>query len=567
MPVVQGLKVACGPCIRGHRSTKCQHGDERVMLLVRKPGRPLSACPHPRDIPCNCSSVTLGIPMRANCPCPSEASKSVPKNTVPGNCCTPSTSTPTGDLPSPTRNEYRVTRGFPQQQSSRKQSYDPSNFARMSLDTMNVVSPSQNGSVDFGNGFAPPSMYTPSPAGFASSPNGYSHPYPPPPPGYASSPNGFPQPPIGYAQSPYPPPPIGSAVSSMGLGQQEQQFGASFYNAGPQYPAQYNNYGAMSSGPAPYQSIPAPSNGFVPQTFQPFDDMAGMNQPMPMINHMSNGVPQAQLTNGLPNGEVKGSTFEDVFAAQPDGPSPESASEMSEPPEPKSCCASKAAPGSLKKEELATPVIMGSHTPPDMQESYSHNTIAPAVLGMQPPPQDQQPLSVLLNQHQQQYVPAAALPYGSFENPAQPSTWRQNMQPSYTSEAQNAATPSPFNHVCCCGDTCTCVGCLSHPFNKPMEDYAQLRFPSQDADSHDSPQGVANDDRNSFDSPNKETLSSPALTPTAGGGSEDQNLSATNFFWIRLPMNGCQGLESICGCGPGCECDGCELHDPKRIGQ
>jgi hypothetical protein len=42
------------PCIRGHRSTKCEHWD-RFMVMVKSPGRPLSACPHPKD-GCQCSS-------------------------------------------------------------------------------------------------------------------------------------------------------------------------------------------------------------------------------------------------------------------------------------------------------------------------------------------------------------------------------------------------------------------------------------------------------------------------------------------------------------------------------
>ncbi|KAK2074528.1 hypothetical protein P8C59_008728 [Phyllachora maydis] len=43
MPFINGQKMACGPCIRGHRSTKCTHASERVMVPVRKPGRPLSS--------------------------------------------------------------------------------------------------------------------------------------------------------------------------------------------------------------------------------------------------------------------------------------------------------------------------------------------------------------------------------------------------------------------------------------------------------------------------------------------------------------------------------------------
>ncbi|KAL7275167.1 hypothetical protein RUND412_001907 [Rhizina undulata] len=45
MPVINGVKFACEPCMRGHRSSKCAHKD-RVLVRVRKPGRPLSSCPH-----------------------------------------------------------------------------------------------------------------------------------------------------------------------------------------------------------------------------------------------------------------------------------------------------------------------------------------------------------------------------------------------------------------------------------------------------------------------------------------------------------------------------------------
>lgn len=46
-----------GPCIRGHRSTKCQHTD-RVLLEVRKPGRPLTSCPHIAKA-CSCERLII----------------------------------------------------------------------------------------------------------------------------------------------------------------------------------------------------------------------------------------------------------------------------------------------------------------------------------------------------------------------------------------------------------------------------------------------------------------------------------------------------------------------------
>lgn len=54
------------PCIRGHRSTKCDHAHERVMVPVRKPGRPLHTCSHPGK---NCRCVTVAIPRKRKCEC------------------------------------------------------------------------------------------------------------------------------------------------------------------------------------------------------------------------------------------------------------------------------------------------------------------------------------------------------------------------------------------------------------------------------------------------------------------------------------------------------------------
>ncbi|CAE7032755.1 hypothetical protein P3342_006922 [Pyrenophora teres f. teres] len=76
-------KVACGPCIRGHRSSKCDHRD-RVLVEVRKPGRPLSSCPHPTGS-CSCERVVINytIPKSSECGCPSE--RAPPTATVVGN--------------------------------------------------------------------------------------------------------------------------------------------------------------------------------------------------------------------------------------------------------------------------------------------------------------------------------------------------------------------------------------------------------------------------------------------------------------------------------------------------
>ncbi|KAK4182525.1 hypothetical protein QBC35DRAFT_468039 [Podospora australis] len=58
MPVIDGRKVACWPCIRGHRSGSCNHAGTRTMVPVRRPGRPLSSCPHLPGTLCDCRYQT-----------------------------------------------------------------------------------------------------------------------------------------------------------------------------------------------------------------------------------------------------------------------------------------------------------------------------------------------------------------------------------------------------------------------------------------------------------------------------------------------------------------------------
>ncbi|KAI0120988.1 hypothetical protein BJ170DRAFT_600313 [Xylariales sp. AK1849] len=61
MPEISGKKMAW--------STTCDHAKERVMVPVRKPGRPLNACPHPPGVKCGCSDVTVAIPRKRRCDC------------------------------------------------------------------------------------------------------------------------------------------------------------------------------------------------------------------------------------------------------------------------------------------------------------------------------------------------------------------------------------------------------------------------------------------------------------------------------------------------------------------
>ncbi|KAJ9202003.1 hypothetical protein DTO021D3_6366 [Paecilomyces variotii] len=94
----EGAKWSCEPCIRGHRSSKCQHFD-RLMMKVPKAGRPLAKCPHPKGT-CSCQKTyafMVRIPKGSSCLCrPLYKIPMVPEDGQPS-----STSSPPAPSPAP----------------------------------------------------------------------------------------------------------------------------------------------------------------------------------------------------------------------------------------------------------------------------------------------------------------------------------------------------------------------------------------------------------------------------------------------------------------------------------
>lgn len=123
--------VSSEPCIRGHRSTKCTHASERLMVPVKKPGRPLTACPHLQPQSCGCSSITAAIPRKSQCGCggPSKSATKGPQTATP--------STSTTESSSPAARDFKVKK--PTQPKSRKQSIDVNVLSRVDPNSVNVI--------------------------------------------------------------------------------------------------------------------------------------------------------------------------------------------------------------------------------------------------------------------------------------------------------------------------------------------------------------------------------------------------------------------------------------------
>ncbi|KAE8356041.1 copper fist DNA binding domain-containing protein [Aspergillus coremiiformis] len=50
--LVDGVKWACGPCVRGHRVSTCEHHD-RPLIRIKRKGRPFSTCHICKKAPCS----------------------------------------------------------------------------------------------------------------------------------------------------------------------------------------------------------------------------------------------------------------------------------------------------------------------------------------------------------------------------------------------------------------------------------------------------------------------------------------------------------------------------------
>ncbi|KAL5352734.1 hypothetical protein ACLOAV_002682 [Pseudogymnoascus australis] len=135
MPIINGMKMACEPCIRGHRSTKCTHANERLMVPVKKPGRPLTACPHLQPQSCGCSSITAAIPRKSQCGCGPESKTGKTATTVKTEPQT--VDSPITESPSPVARDFKIKKAS--KAKNRKQSYDAAVLNRVDPSSVNVV--------------------------------------------------------------------------------------------------------------------------------------------------------------------------------------------------------------------------------------------------------------------------------------------------------------------------------------------------------------------------------------------------------------------------------------------
>lgn len=474
------------------------------MVPVRKPGRPLSACPHPKDQACGCGSVTAAIPRKQTCHCgsgsPSQDGAHTPSRPIDASGT---------ELPSPNKPTFRVGKIKPH--SSRKQSFDVGNLDRMDANQVNVqYDRSQAVPVQFQNGYAmagPPPVY------------GYM-------PQYAA--------------------------------QMQPQYMVPLQL--PPHSIQQNSSNGFSNGVVPHNSLSQ-----VMESPMPTPTTFGNGDPGKFANGKLNGQ-ERSATNG---GEMKVSNGGSCCAPKQNGHSHTSSS-SSDGNVPESneagCCSTKAPKSESKSSTQSTPQMAQQILP---QNGMHFNP----VLYPQYVPQ--------------QTVFSYPATYGSFQNPLQPSAWRQGVRTNYYSQPSFPPSQLPYDasvdpgsvdtiHTCGCGDTCQCIGCAAHPYNDATQHYVRSAYENQNQQSSmvepytngHAQNGTSSGSGNgngAVSSHHPEPVSSPTVhTPssTTSGNGEEQNLSATDFFFVNYPFSGdgCGGDTQSCPCGDDCECLGCTIH-------
>ncbi|KAK4665863.1 hypothetical protein QC763_408950 [Podospora pseudopauciseta] len=591
MPIINGQKMACGPCIRGHRSTKCNHYNERVMVPVRKPGRPLSTCPCPPGKPCVCGGVRVAIPKKQKCHCPAGTVDSATSSEFdPSPVDTPIS-------PASRTSSNRVTKsGSGSKSASRRQSLALANLERMDPNSINLIpSPNGNGMIGITAMVSPRDATFGHPMGMVSMGPRESF-VPAPPPDFGG--------PMGYNMPPSMPP----------------------HMPPPHYPphiqisqhikTENGGFVPMLNGtfvsPVP---IPAFVDGPHPQGMQAFNGPPPPPPPNPVLEPSAMSKPKGGSGGG---GCCGGGNKAPPIQAPPPVPAPLPTPPQQQMPNtmppPQSQNAPSGGGGSCCSSKPSQPPPMPQMSPNAMQ--------APPQPGFGPGfiPQYQTPIDIKMenmHHHQPFQFPGQTVftypaEYGSWQMPINPAIWQQVVSRPPTQQQHetsisaiapngNNGTVGGNSHECGCGEGCQCVGCLAHPFNSQMLQYVQNAYspnsshgnsrsadssanaspsanplnlaspveipsgpelpPSHQTQPQPPPRPNANESDGSSNAPTPPNEGSPAL-------SNEEELTALDYYFVHLPISAlCVGALDMCPCDESCECVGCLVHNTAGFPQ
>lgn len=484
------------------------------MVPVRKPGRPLSTCPHPPNRACGCGSVTAALPRKQKCGCGTNNADEAPSPTHPDPGSNDIPASPTRGAPG----NFRIQKPpSSSKQTARKQSFDPAALQRVDPSSVNVM----GGYLDFntvnttmgGNGIIPPVQ-----------------------------PNGLP---LNYVPS------IPQPLDGL---------------ANPSY-----------NGHLPY----SPSQQLFNQ--QSLSSVVLKEEPMtPQLTNGQIDVKVASPPLATPNANGRGSCCSHPITTDHSRHTPSSSEgsikDSSSVVQKSSCCSSE---DTSPENSVIAPMHQPMKAPPAINLPIFSQTLGA-----------NQMYPVFLPQQQTVYTYPA--PYGSFQQPLQPSQYPFAVSVSsygqpMTPGAVPVVHPLPFrtngtstglgtSHVCTCGDACNCVGCPAHPYNHATQEYVRSAmnfmltetgsyepqnhtFQSEPANSGSTAKASCCGGSGGDVAPSPPAAQTPSDTTSAL--SEEQTLSASDFFFVDYHgfSGECGGDTATCPCGDDCKCLGCSIHN------
>jgi hypothetical protein len=536
MPLINGIKMACEPCIRGHRSTKCTHASERLMVPVRKPGRPLSQCPHPASRPCSCAAVTAAIPRKQKCRCGTSDSSS---SDVKPEADTPTAldSTPTSPTRATPVHANRIQKAAHKGSSHSRLSIDATGLQRMDMNQLNIMSPGESRprkSSIASNGQTTPVSSVPTyvPVASASTNDPFS-----------------PQPMLFPMFSQHMPPPL----------------------AHPQVMDQMQNGHSDTT-----TTDPSLTNGSATTQAAKTGSCCGGGGSTQNTITTTKTTPNNAATNHT-NGA---SQVKSCCAPQTE----------SDPADQNGLMRSS----SVTKNTMIPSIPMPMSVPHGMYPYFPQPSIFayPPHYGsyLQPlqPEQWRQVMAALTMNHQQQSLQQHPQPHGATNGFDIPPAM---VYPPPSTPGGSAWT----SHQCDCGESCQCVGCATHPYNEATQDYVRSAWNAGQEDGrrmsvgangaaappinghHENGNGsltnggpATNGVSNLVTKSLEGTISPTApQTPSEGGSAsaEDQTLSESDFFFVSYPFgDSCAGETASCPCGDDCQCIGCVIHgNPSTV--
>ncbi|KAI6246356.1 hypothetical protein HI914_05698 [Erysiphe necator] len=529
MPLINGMKMACEPCIRGHRSTKCNHANERLMVPVRKPGRPLSSCPHLKDHLCSCNSITAAIPRKQVCQCSISSST---KNTNVAARATPSSSVV---MPlSPGKPTFRIDKIYQKSHLKRKSS------GVTNLERMNTCQFHNHQSLT--NRHQIPTV----------SSNGY----------YVSQ---FPNSTGHHSQTS--PSIVPQPLSTNGICQvgESSQYCNGNLDNGDSFtinqhheirPDFFSNGANISTEQSPIsdENLSDIMNG---GKRSPKKGKSCCNfQEITYRNEKSSTNSRSMVRKNI-NGDGSLSPTEgDCCFLKCIDPTNTSSTgfftEKKESDVTNGCCIETS---KILNQNIVSQVVTQNSLP----ESIGYNNQFYAY----PPP--------VFSYH--------TATYGSFSNPLNVSTWRQTHDNIFhNARGENQVTedyataPEPeirsFVKSCNCGDACQCIGCVSHPYNDATQDYVRSAWQTISLEGNSSEPYAnggqsLNEDQRAISQQNIENKSNsnPPTPSSSSTNGEEQNLPENNFLFVNysFPSEESEGDFFNYGCNNDCQCIGCDI--------